>query len=204
MNPRINIRLASQEDVEQMLAIYTPFVEDTTVSFETIVPNRKTFAERLEKNSPWLVCTWDKEVAGYAYACPHRSRGAYEWSKELSVYVHPDFRRKGIASVLYRVIITILKEQGYCNVLAGITLPNPTSLSFHVSIGFQPVGIYRKVGYKFNAWQDVSWWQMFLQDPSKSPLTPIPLQQFMRTEKWKTIIDEGEKQLLLRFKTAPF
>jgi len=90
-----------------MLAIYAPFIESTTITFELLVPSLSNFWSRVKKvqaKRPWLVCEWDGQIVGYAYASEHRSREAYQWTTELSVYVHPDFQKKRVASVLYNTL----------------------------------------------------------------------------------------------------
>ena len=71
--------------------------------------------------------------------------------------------------------MAILKLQGYYNACAGITLPNPASVALHEAMGFQPVGVYRHVGYKLGAWRDVGWWQLALNEPTREPQPPLDL-----------------------------
>lgn len=168
------IRLATAQDAEQILAIYAPFVTDTAVSFELEPPSAEEMRNRIEETQsryPWLV--WEGErVLGYAYASSHRARPAYQWSVEVSVYVHPASRRIGVARQLYTDLFGRLRDQGYCNAYAGITLPNEASVGFHESMGFQPVGVYTKIGFKLGKWQDVGWWQLRLrEDPDPQPPT---------------------------------
>lgn len=154
------IRLANAADVDGILAIYGPMITQTSITFEYEVPDAHAFLKRIEEVlsfAPWLVCELDGNVAGYAYAGKHRSRAAYQWSVELSTYVHPDFKRRGVAFGLYTSILEILKLQGYYNAYAGITLPNQASVAFHERISFQSIGIYQAVGFKHGQWHDVGW-----------------------------------------------
>ena len=111
------------------------------------------------RNYPWLVASTEGKICGYAYANAHRFRAAYRWSAEVSVYVDPDYHRRGVARMLYNALFENLQEQHICMALAGIVLPNDKSEHFHRSMGFEDVGVYHKIGYKAGAWRDVKWLQ---------------------------------------------
>ena len=169
------IRMAEPEDVLGMLEIYSPFVKNSAVTFEVLPPPEEEFQTRVEavlREAPWLVCMSGSTVAGYAYAGSHRKRAAYQYTRELSVYVRPDFQRRGIASGLYATLIEILNLQGYSNALIGITLPNPSSVGFHEKMGFRPVGVYHRVGVKLGQFYDVGWWEMSLSDQVPERILP--------------------------------
>ena len=171
----MTIRTATPTDAPHILSIYTPFITDTTVSFEYTVPTVAEFTQRIQtiqQRLPYLVAESDGRVLGYAYASPHRDRAAYQWSVDTSVYIHPDEHRQGIARQLYTTLFDLLRRQGFHNAYAGITLPNPASEAFHRSMGFEPVGIYKNVGYKFGAWHSVEWLQLALQPHETNPLPP--------------------------------
>jgi L-amino acid N-acyltransferase YncA len=108
-------------------------------------------------------------VVGYAYACPHRSRPAYRWAVEVSVYVATGRRRSGCGRALYVELAERLRGQGFQVACAGITLPNEASVALHESVGFVPVGVYRRIGWKDGAWRDVGWWQLELAPPGDGP-----------------------------------
>jgi len=168
-----------------MLAIYTPFITDGAVTFETIPPSLEDFKKRIETYTtthPWLVMMDDNEVAGYAYASPHRERLAYQWVTECSVYMHPSYKQKGIARSLYKTLFHILRMQGFYKVYAGITLPNDESIGFHEKMGFEWFATYKEVGYKAGHWQDVGWWELKLQQTStQAPQPPVPFSQLQHT-----------------------
>jgi len=133
-------------------------------------------AQRIQKTLahwPWMVCDRAGEVLGYAYASQHRERAAYQWSVDVSVYVHPRAHRSGIGRALYTSLIRLLVLQGFYNAYAGITLPNAASVGLHEAVGFRPVGVYRKVGFKLGAWHDVGWWSLLLQPPAARPSSPV-------------------------------
>jgi L-amino acid N-acyltransferase YncA len=171
-----SIRPATILDAPGILEIYAPFVAGTPVTFEEEVPSVEEIASRLQLISyglPYLVCELDGMVAGYAYACDFRTRTAYRWIKELSVYIHPDFRKRNIARALYSCIIQLLKYQGVTTALACITVPNPESVSFHENFGFRKVGEFEANGHKLGQWHNVGWWEMHLDPEHKIPCDQI-------------------------------
>ena len=169
------IRLATAADADALLGIYAAYIAHTAITFEYEAPSREEFAGRIRTITaqlPWLVHEQDGRVTGYAYASKHRDRVAYQWTVETSVYIHPDCHRQGIARTLYEALFSLLRKQGYYNAYAGITLPNPKSEQFHRSMGFAPVGVYEKVGYKLGRWHDVGWYALTLQPHAAQPLAP--------------------------------
>jgi len=165
------IRSANDRDAPALLAIYAPYVERTTVSFETIVPDVDEFAARIRQSSAqwaWLVAEHDGRCLGYAYGSAHRERAAYRWSVETSAYVDASIRRQGVGKALYLALFDALIARGYCNAYAGMTLPNDASAALHRSVGFEPIGVFHRVGFKFGAWHDVAWAQRRLRDTPPS------------------------------------
>jgi L-amino acid N-acyltransferase YncA len=163
----VSIRSATPADAEALGEIYRPFVVSTAVSFELEPPSVEEFAGRIERaleGWAWLVAEQDGGAIGYAYATPHRSRGAYRWSVETSVYLHQASRGQGIGTRLYTALMPMLSAKGYCNAYAGITLPNDASVALHRRLGFEAVGVFRSVGRKFGKWHDVSWWHLRLRE----------------------------------------
>lgn len=172
-DPAIAIHRARTADAAQMAAIYRPFVEQTAVSFEVVVPDAAEFARRIEAivaTHEWLVAAQGDAVIGYAYGCKHRAREAYRYSAEVSAYVADGYRGRGVARQLYERLFERLAARGYCNVLAGIALPNDASIAFHASLGFSLVGTYRGVGFKHGRWHDVSWYERRLREGPPSAL----------------------------------
>lgn len=172
----IKLRLAKPADSGDILAIYAPYIEKTSFTFETDVPSPEAFAERISsylESWPWLVCEVDGVIAGYAYAARYRERVAYQWSVESSVYVHDDHQRKGIARILYSALFKILKRQGFRNVYAVINLPNEKSVAFHESLGFSYFATYEQVGYKLGQWKNVGWWRLIVNEFDHEPVAPV-------------------------------
>ena len=172
MSAPFQISLVSPDHIPQILDIYAPFVLETTTSFETEVPSLEDFAQRVKQyaeKAPWLVATGGNMVLGYAYATAHRSRGAYRWNQEVTVYVHPGHRKKGIARALYLKLLDLLKLMGYTKALAIITLPNEASIGFHRALGFEHIGDMPDIGFKFGSWHTTSWWHLALQESDHVP-----------------------------------
>jgi phosphinothricin acetyltransferase len=190
----VAIRLAVDRDAGAIADIYAPFVESSAISFETEVPSAEEIRRRVQETTatyPWLVCVCGDTVAGYAYATKHRVRAAYQWSVETSVYVQGSFRRAGVGRGLYTSLFSILAAQGFVNAYAGITLPNDSSVALHEAVGFRPVGVYRKIGYKTGAWHDVGWWHIAVQPLPSSPAAPVLLADVQRQRGWAAMLSAG-------------
>ena len=160
-------RADANRDAAACAAIYEPYVRETAISFEDRPPDARELAERIERfqsSYQWLVAEEEGEVVGYAYGCPHRERAAYRWAVDVSVYVNPRRQRRGFGRALYAELLTLLRGQGFFVACAGITLPNDGSVALHESLGFTPVGVYRRIGFKLGSWWDVGWWQLALRD----------------------------------------
>ncbi len=172
------IRFAAEGDAAALAEIYAPAVTERTTSFELVAPTAADMARRmsaLRERYPWLVCESDGRVIGYAYASPHRERLAYQWSVDVSAYVRDEAQRRGVGRALYTALFAILAMQGYRTAYAGITLPNAASEGMHRALGFEPVGIYRGVGYKMGAWRDVVWLARSLAPRDDDPAAPLPI-----------------------------
>jgi len=191
----VEIRLARDADAEAIAAIYRPIVERTAISFETDAPDAAEIRQRVADTLPvypWLVCDIDGEVAGYAYATKHRVRAAYRWSVDTSVYIDEARRRLGVGRGLYQSLFAILAAQGFVNAFAGIALPNAGSVGLHEAVGFAPLGVYRRVGFKFGEWRDVGWWQLALKAHEASPGVPIDVDAVRLRPEWAGLLARGE------------
>jgi len=171
------IRSVERADAPAIRDIYAPFVSESATSFEVEPPDAAAMERRIQElrdRYPWLVYEAGGAVLGYAYASPHRAaRKAYQWCVEVSIYLHAQARRRGIGRALYGSLFDLLRQQGYVNAYAGITLPNPGSLRLHESMGFAPIGVYPRIGFKFGAWHDVIWLQLRLQEAEVPVTEPL-------------------------------
>ncbi|GAB5535555.1 MAG: GNAT family N-acetyltransferase [Rubricoccaceae bacterium] len=182
----MRIRLASPTDARAIASIYAPVVMDTATSFEMEPPDAAEMERRMAvvlPSHPWLVAEEEGRVLGYAYAGAHRSRVAYQWSVEPSVYVAATAQGRGIGRRLYTALFAVLREQGFARAYAGVTLPNAPSLGLHHAFGFKEVGVYRRVGYKHGAWHDVWWGALDLLSPARDgePSPPRTVTDLMET-----------------------
>ncbi len=178
------LRLAVPADGARLAEIYAPAVTERTTSFELVPPDGLEMARRVDAviaRTPWLVLEDRGRLVGYAYAGPHRDRPAYQWSVEVSAYVAHDAHRQGHGRTLYTALFDILAAQGFVNAYAGITLPNPASVGFHQSMGFEEVGVYRGIGYKFGCWHDVIWLHRPLAPREPGVQPPRPLAEVLAT-----------------------
>jgi phosphinothricin acetyltransferase len=176
----VTIRDADPElDAAVCAAIYAPHVEASPTSFEAEAPSAEEMVARIASiaaTHPWLVIESDGEVVGFAYSCEHRARAAYRWAVDVSVYVGEADRGRGLGRRLYEELFERLRAQRFRVACAGITLPNEASVALHEGLGFVPVGVYRRIGWKAGAWRDVGWWQLDLDpdgdDPPEEPRPP--------------------------------
>ena len=196
MKPRI--RLALPTDSGAIADIYSPAITDNATSFEATPPDAAEMARRIESLRPlypWLVCDEDGAVVGYAYGSRHRERAGYQWSVEVSAYVHPAAQRRSIGKALYTSLFSILALQGFRNAYAGITLPNAASEALHKAVGFTTVGVFHNIGYKRGAWQDVVWLERQLDDLVTEPPAPRPLADVVNEPAFYAALAAGETLL---------
>ena len=159
-------------DAVACAAIYAPHVEGSAVSFEEEAPGTEEMAGRIARygaSHVWLVAEREGEVLGYAYATAFNERPAYRWSTSVSVYVAAGARGQGLGRALYEALFERLRERGFRTACAGITLPNEASERLHESLGFELVGVNRRIGFKEGAWRDVGWYQLELAPAGENP-----------------------------------
>lgn len=172
------IRHAHPDDAAGCLAVYAPFADGTAVSFEHEAPSRDEYAQRIARISrthAFLLAEDRSRVAGFAYAGVHRERLSYRWTCEVSVYLGEQFRGRGLGRALYEALFPLLEQQGYRVLLAGVSVPNPASVALHRALGFEEVGVYRRIGWKAGDWRDVMWLSRQLgPDTHETELPPPP------------------------------
>lgn len=160
------IRQATSADAAAIAAIYNHYVLNTSVTFEEQAVSTEQMEERMALVKadalPWLVLEQNGEVWGYAYATKWRVRSAYRFSVESTVYVKAGLTTKGLGSQLYQQLLSELKALGLHLVIGGITLPNEKSIALHEKFGFEKCGHFQQVGFKFEQWLDVGYWQKLL------------------------------------------
>lgn len=167
LNEEIVIRAATSADAQSIANIYNHYVETTHISFEESPVSMQEMAQRIAQVQaalPWLVASSHDQLLGYAYATPWRARSAYRFSAETSVYVSHAHHGKGMGRCLYAALLSELPKRGIKNVIGGIAQPNQASVALHEKLGFKKVAHFSRVGFKFDQWVDVAYWQLEL-DP---------------------------------------
>ncbi len=157
-------------DVETLVRIYNHYVTQTIITFEEESVTAAEMARRVADvqltSLPWLVAERDGAVVGYAYATKWRVRQAYRFSTEVTVYVAPELAGKRIGSMLYGQLLSALRARNIHAAIGGIALPNDASVALHEKFGFKKVAHFEEVGFKFNQWIDVGYWQFNLKGVS--------------------------------------
>ena len=170
-----SLRRATADDGPACAAIYAPYVTDTAITFETDPPSAEEMSRRITtalRSHDWVVLEDAGRVVGYAYGGPFKARAAYRWSCEVSVYLELGRRRSGGGRALYGELFARLAERGFRTVVAGMALPNDASVGLHRALGFEPVGTYRRIGWKHGRWHDVAWAQLTIADGDDPPTEP--------------------------------
>ncbi len=161
----IQIRDALSSDAKAICAIYNPYIANTTISFEEAPVSIEEMEQRIRDNTrslPWLLAYDGDDILGYAYATAWRARSAYKSSVETTVYISDQHARKGLGSLLYRELIQQLRERQIHCAIGGIAQPNIASTALHQALGFEKVAEFKEVGYKFDRWINVAYWELLL------------------------------------------
>ena len=166
------IRDAKPEDAARLLEIYGPYVENTAISFEYETPGLEEFQSRIRTISahyPYLVLEEDGQITGYAYAGVFKARAAYSRSCEVTIYLDPHMRKRGMGCMLYEALERRLKAQGILNLYACIAWPivpdetlSTNSADFHAHMGYTRVGEFHCCAYKFGRWYSMIWMEKFI------------------------------------------
>ena len=180
------IRPATEKDVPEILAIYAPYVEESTATFEYDVPCSRSFLQRfldITAQFPWLVWEENGKILGYAYASAPYSRAAFRWCAEPTIYLHPAAKHRGIGRKLYAVLEEILRLQGYQVLYALITSENTESIAFHRKNGYAIRADFPDCGFKFQRWLGLVWMEKRLKIVQSPSGFPRP---------WQSIVQDAE------------
>ena len=161
------LQLIKEEDISEVLEIYAPYVQNTPITFECDIPSLENFSDRVHhytEQYPWIVAKDHGKILGYAYASTYRSREAYQWCCELSVYLRPQAQGMDLGRTLYSALMDLLTLQGYYTVYGVITLPNEASLALHNQLGFSMDGIQENCGFKLGSWHNTAIMSKTLRD----------------------------------------
>jgi len=163
---RATVRGATAADADGIARLYNHYIAHSVATFEEAPLDDAAMAGRIAEvqaaGLPWQIAEQDNQIVGYAYASKWKGRCAYRFSVESTVYVDPEATGQGIGSRLYENLLGALRESGIHTVIGGIALPNPASIALHERFGFVQIAHFREVGYKFERWIDVGYWQAIL------------------------------------------
>ena len=176
----MNIRIANLEDSKELVSIYKYYVENTAITFEYDVPSIEEFSKRIKdtlRKYPYLVAEENNKIYGYAYASAFKSRQAYDWAVETSIYVKNGDSRHGVGTLLYNELEKYLKMQNIINVNACIAYPNEKSEEFHKKFGYKTIAHFTKCGYKFGKWHDMIWMEKFIGEHTDIPKNVVPFSE---------------------------
>lgn len=158
----IAVREVTMDDVIDITKIYNHYVENTTLTFDLAPitePEMEVKINTTKKNYPFLVITEDDEVVGFAFAAQWKAKAAYQFCAETSIYMHPNAISKGLGLRLYNALLSALPLYDIATAIGCITIPNPESIALHEKLGFKKVGEFENVGFKFEKWINVGYWE---------------------------------------------
>ncbi len=165
------IRPIRENDAKSIADIYNYYIKNTVITFENDMVSEAEIKKRIKEitaNLPWIVYESNNEVIGYAYASNWKSRCAYKNSVEATIYLKYNKKEKGVGTLLYNELLKRIKAKKFHTVIGGIALPNEASIALHEKLGFKKVAHFKEVGYKFDKWIDVAYWQLILNNKSRS------------------------------------
>jgi len=197
-NSEIILRPVTVNDAAEILAIYTPYIENTAITFEYEAPSLESFEARIRgitAGFPYIAAVKDSRIIGYAYAKAYHERAAYARTVELSIYLQPDCKGCGTGRRLYNALAQALKLQGILNMVVSITDSadkddqhnTNDSISFHTRMGFSLIGTMNRCGYKFGKWYNVVYMEKFLGEHNSNPLPVKSFHEISHQLDWKTL-----------------
>lgn len=185
----IKLRVAKPSDAENLLKIYSYYVENTAITYEYEVPSVEEFRNRITnilKKYPYIVAESNGQIVGYSYAGAFKTRAAYDWDVETTIYVHKDFKGQGIGRILYAELERYLKLMNITNINACIAKADVEdeyltngSPAFHEKMGYRLVGQFTKCGYKFNRWYNMIWMEKMIGNHVENQPKMIPFSELI-------------------------
>ncbi len=172
MNDGVRVARAARDDVPKILELANWAALNTVANLATepeLLTRWMSAWEEQESHYPWLVARRGEELLGFAKAQPHKPRGAYAFTADVSIYIRPDAHGQRVGTRLYASLIPLLRAQGFMTLIAGITSPNPASERLHAAAGFRLCGTFHRAGWKNGRWHDVGYWDMQLHDDAFVP-----------------------------------
>ncbi|THB70046.1 MAG: N-acetyltransferase [Gammaproteobacteria bacterium] len=170
------IRKAKLDDAKAICAIYNHYIENSIITFEEEPVTITEMKDRIRETRlkfPWIVYENNQgEILGYAYATRWKSRSAYQYSVESSLYIEKEHTGQGIGFKLYEELINKLIALGHHAMIGGIAIPNEHSIKLHEKFGFEKVAHFNQVGKKFDKWIDVEYWELALDKYASLVTTP--------------------------------
>lgn len=162
----MQIRKVIAEDSKYIAEIYNYYIQDTIITFEEELITPEEIERRINKVTktyPWIVLENNDKLIGYAYGSQFRERYAYRFTTETTVYLDRNAIGKGYGMILYKELLKQLKLLKYKIAMGVVSLPNEPSVKLHEKVGFIKTGHLEQVGFKFNKWIDVGFWQLDLE-----------------------------------------
>lgn len=159
------IRQVKISDAESICSIYNEYVERTRITFEEEPVSADEMGSRIKsitEHYPWLIYEDQGNVLGYTYASRWKERSAYRYSVETAIYIDSNYVGMGIGTKLTNALLEELRARSIHSVNAGITLPNSASIALYEKFGFEKVAHFKEVGFKFNEWIDVGYWELII------------------------------------------
>ncbi|MEO8215579.1 MAG: N-acetyltransferase family protein [Acidobacteriota bacterium] len=170
---QVSIRTATVDDAAALMRIYNYYVRETIVTFEEAPVSETDMSARVEEvlnaSFPWVVAVRGPEVLGYAYGANWKRRVGYRFSAEVTVYLEHERGGRGVGSRLYTRLLSDLRDRGVHVAIGGIALPNDVSTRLHEKLGFRKVAHFHEVGFKFDRWIDVGYWEKVLRTGDGEP-----------------------------------
>jgi len=159
------IRDITINDSKEVAGIYNFYIINTSITFEENPVSEDEMKNRIKShnvNLPWIVYEENSEILGYAYATEWKSRSAYKFSVESTVYLKQGRQGKGLGTKLYQELLQRIECRNVHVVIGGIALPNKPSIALHEKLGFEKVAQFKEVGFKFEKWIDVGYWELIM------------------------------------------